>query len=71
MLGVIDSSDKTNGGSVTQMPVERDAHRRLQNEAARLGANTVLLTASPVGMASTSAAYGEAYSCTHPVGGRM
>jgi hypothetical protein len=69
MLGVIDSGDKTNGGAVTQTPVERDHRRRLQNEAARLEANTVLVNEAPLGMSGQNSPggtllYGEAYRCS-------
>jgi hypothetical protein len=63
-LGLIDSSDKTNGGTVSQTPVERDRYRRLQNEAARLGANIVLVAEAPQGMLrDASRIDGEAYKC--------
>ena len=70
MLGLIDSSDKTNGGAVTQMPAERDPYRRMRNEAARLEANTVLLNEAPEGMSgqhgpSGTLMQGEAYRCDH------
>jgi uncharacterized protein YbjQ (UPF0145 family) len=68
MLGLIDSSDKTNGGVVTQMPAERNALRRLRNEAARLEANTVLVNEAPPGMSQEhtrdgTLMQGEAYRC--------
>ena len=63
-LGLIDSSDKTNGGTVTQTPVERDPVRRLRNEAARLGANIVLLLDTPRGVTNgDNKLEGEAYKC--------
>jgi hypothetical protein len=69
MLGVIDSGDKTNGGSVNQSPVERDPYRRLRNEAVKLEANTVLLNETPQGMQGDNTPngrliYGEAYRCS-------
>ena len=71
MLGLIDSSDKTNGGAVSQMPAERNASRRLQNEAARLGANMVLVSEAPPGMSQEHGPMGplmlgEAYRCARP-----
>jgi hypothetical protein len=63
-LGLIDSSDRTNGGSVTQTPVERDPYRRIKNEAIRLGANIVVLLDTP--SLRTNGVYqleGEAYKC--------
>jgi Domain of unknown function (DUF4156) len=76
VLGVIDAGDKTNGGAVTQMPVERDPFRRLQNEAARLDGNTVLLNEVPVGMTGNNGPSGvlisgEAFRCARPVGWRL
>jgi len=63
-LGLIDSSDKTNGGTVSQVPVERDRYRRLRNEAVRLGANIVLLLDTPRGMTDgNNQLEGEAYKC--------
>jgi hypothetical protein len=62
-LGVIDSDDHTNGGAATQTVVDRDRYRRLQNEAARLGANIVLMTGGPSGINDTRLLYGEAYRC--------
>ncbi|HEV7991385.1 MAG TPA: DUF4156 domain-containing protein [Gemmatimonadaceae bacterium] len=62
-LGLVESNDKTNGGAVTQMPVERDRYRRLQNEAAKLGADMVLLQESTPGMQTDNELRGEAYKC--------
>jgi hypothetical protein len=75
MLGVIDSRDQTNGGTVSQTPVERDPYRRLQMEAARLRANTVLLDEAPAGMGGNNTPggrdiQGEAYRCSRPIGGQ-
>ncbi len=67
-VGIVDSSDKSNGGTVDQMSVEQDRYRRLRNEAARLGANVVLLPESPSGMTSGSLVNGEAYKCPVPRG---
>ena len=67
-VGIIDSSDKSNEGTADQMPVEQDRYRRLRNEAARLGANVVLLPESPSGMTSGSLVNGEAYKCPLPQG---
>ena len=67
-VGIIDSSDKSNGGTVDQVPVEQDPYRRLRNEAARLGANIVLLAENPSGMTSGSLVSGEAYKCPLPQG---
>jgi hypothetical protein len=76
MLGVIDSRDQSNGGTNNSAPDERNHYRRVQNEAAKLGANTVLLTDTPVGMNAENTAggavrHGEAYRCERAVGGRM
>jgi hypothetical protein len=65
-LGIVDSSDKTQGGTVDQVPVEQDRYRRLRNEAARLGANLVLLPEAPGGLTSGSQVNGEAYKCPLP-----
>jgi hypothetical protein len=65
-LGIIDSGDTTNGGTVDQMPVEENRYRRLRNEAARLGANVVLLPEAPGGLTSGSQVNGEAYKCPLP-----
>jgi hypothetical protein len=65
-VGIIDSSNKPNEGTVEQMPVEQDRYRRLRSEAARLGANVVLLPESPTGMTSGSLVNGEAYKCPRP-----
>jgi hypothetical protein len=75
MLGVIDSRDLSNGGTNTSMPDERNHFRRLQNEAAKLSANVVLLTDTPAGMNAANipggaVRPGEAYRCERPVGGR-
>lgn len=67
-VGIIDSSDKSNEGTVDQVPVEQDRYRRLRNEAARLGANLVLLSENPSGMTSGSLVNGEAYKCPLPQG---
>lgn len=69
MLGVIDSGDRTNGGSVAQSAAERDPYRRLQTEAVRLQANIVLLNEAPTGMSLENKPggpliVGEAYRCS-------
>ena len=73
MLGVIDSEDKSNGGTVTQTPDERYASRRLQIEAARLQANLVLIGETPTGMEGNNTRrgrviQGEAYRCERRTG---
>ena len=67
-VGIIDSSEKSNEGTVDQIPVEQERYRRLRNEAARLGANVVLLSENPSGMTSGSLVNGEAYKCPLPQG---
>ena len=62
-LGYVDSSDKTNGGTVGAMPPEDRADRRLRNEAAKLGANIVLLSETPTGLTKDPLQRGEAYKC--------
>ena len=61
-LGEIAADDKMNGGMIGQMAAEENANRRLRNDAAKLGANTVLLASSTTGM-SGSRVRGEAYRC--------
>jgi uncharacterized protein YbjQ (UPF0145 family) len=63
LLGNIEASDKMNGGMVGQMAAEENANRRLRNDAAKLGANVVLMGSSTTGM-SGSRARGEAYACS-------
>lgn len=65
LLGNLEASDKLNGGMAGQMAAEENANRRLRNDAAKLGANTVLLSSSTTGM-SGSRARGEAYKCPDP-----
>jgi hypothetical protein len=67
-VGIVDSNDNSNEGTVDQVPVEQDRYRRLRNEAARLGANVVLLSENPSGMTSGSVVNGEAYKCPLPQG---
>ena len=67
-VGIVDSSDKSNEGTAGQVPVEQDRYRRLRNEAARLGANVVLLAENPSGMTSRSQVSGEAYKCPQTQG---
>lgn len=62
LVGPISASDRLQGGMVGQMAAEENAHRRLQNKAAEMGANVVLFTAAETGM-SGSRARGEAYRC--------
>ena len=67
-VGTIDSSDKSNEGTVDQKSVEQERYRRLRNEATRLGANIVLLAENPSGLTSGSLVSGEAYKCPLPQG---
>jgi uncharacterized protein YbjQ (UPF0145 family) len=63
LLGNIEASDRMNGGMMGQMAAEENANRRLRNDAAKLGANVVLMASSTTGM-SGSRARGEAYACS-------
>lgn len=61
-LGEVKAGDHMWGGAAGQGIAEENAHRRLKNKAAEMGADTVLLS-----MASTnwggSSMRGEAYDC--------
>lgn len=61
-IGAVDGSDRMNGGMVGQMAAEENANRRLRNNAAKMGANVVLMATSTTGM-SGSRERGEAYAC--------
>lgn len=67
-MGIVDSRDKSNEGTADQMPAAQELYRRLRNEAAKLGANFVLLSENPSGMSSVSLVSGEAYKCPLPQG---
>lgn len=55
-------SDSMNGGAFGQSAANENAMRRLQNEAAAAGANTVILISNQTGF-SGSIIRGEAYLC--------
>lgn len=65
-VGIIDSSDKSNEGTADQVSREQEHYRRLRSEAARLGANVVLMAENPSGMTSRSLVNGEGYKCPLP-----
>jgi Domain of unknown function (DUF4156) len=65
-LGVVDASDHVpSGGTSDRRHAESEEHRRIRAAAARLGANTLLLSDIPVGMnrESPTIVRGEAYKC--------
>lgn len=61
-LGPIESSDLMNGGMIGQSAAEENANRRLRNDAAKMGANVVLVSTSTT-TTSGSRVRGEAYGC--------
>lgn len=62
LLGPVVGKDRMNGGTMGQGAAEENAHRRLQNAAAEMGADTVLLVTVDTGT-SGSIQRGEAYRC--------
>jgi len=62
LLGEVKGADHMNGGLAGQGAAEENAHRRLRNEAAAMGADTVLVVTSTTGF-SGSTIRGEAYRC--------
>jgi uncharacterized protein YbjQ (UPF0145 family) len=64
-LGEVKGSDHMNGGFVGQGAAEENANRRLRNNAAQMGANTVFIATSTTNT-SGSVQRGEAYLCESP-----
>jgi hypothetical protein len=62
-LGIVESSGGSGEKTVADGPVDSNARRRLREDAATRGANVVLLTYRPRGMADDQVVRGEAFSC--------
>jgi hypothetical protein len=62
LLGEVKGADHFNGGIIGQGAAEENAYRMLKNNAAKMGANTVLVSTGSVGM-SGARQRGEAYKC--------
>jgi hypothetical protein len=61
-LGEVKGADHMWGGAFGQGAAEKNAHKRLKNNAAEMGADTVLLATDHTGF-SGSVKRGEAYRC--------
>lgn len=61
-LGEVKGADRMNGGMMGQGAAEENANRRLRNNAAAMGADTVFVGTSTTGF-SGSVQRGEAYIC--------
>lgn len=63
LVGHVEGRDRLNGGILGQRAAEENAQRALRNNAARMGANTVLVVSGTTGMTG-SRQQGEAYACS-------
>jgi uncharacterized protein YbjQ (UPF0145 family) len=61
-IGEVTGADRMNGGTMGQGAAEENANRRLRNNAAAMGANTVFVGVSTTNT-SGSVQRGEAYQC--------
>lgn len=61
-LGSVRASDRLNGGLVGASTAENNVEKRLQNQAAEKGGDTVLMKVHDAGMSGASAR-GEVYRC--------
>lgn len=61
-VGEVTGADRMNGGTMGQGAAEENANRRLRNNAAAMGADTVFIGASTTNT-SGSVQRGEAYQC--------
>lgn len=64
LKGEVTGADALNGGLVGQGAAEKNAMVKLRNEAAKIGANVVLLSTGSTNF-SGSRYRGEAYACAH------
>ncbi len=62
-IGQVQGTDHLNGGLLGQGVAEESAMRKIRNQAAEMGANTVHLVTKSTGF-SGSAVRGEAYRCS-------
>jgi uncharacterized protein YbjQ (UPF0145 family) len=62
-LGEVTGADRMNGGTMGQGAAEENANRRLRNNAAKMGADTVFVGVSTTNT-SGSVQRGEAYQCS-------
>ena len=67
LIGAVKGEDHLYGGIYGQASAEVNATRRLQNTAASMGADTVLLSTSDTGMMGSSMS-GQAYLCAKASG---
>lgn len=65
-LGSVRASDRLNGGLVGAATAENNVEKRLQNQAAEKGGDTVLMKVHDAGMSGASAR-GEVYRCAGKV----
>ena len=62
LLGEVSGGDRLNGGALGAGAAEKNARAKMQNRAAEMGANVVLISGSSSGIGGASM-FGEAYAC--------